>query len=544
MILVFSVPALSDLSRAPTEARERFGFGLAGGDIREYDVSQLRAGLYLDWVTRQDPAEPAGLEYAQMIRLHQLTDCWPERLRDRESCPYVEPYTYTLTWPISRSAIVSAAQANPGSLWLIGNEMDRYDWGVRHPLKPGEYLVEPGGQDEMLPEVYAQAYHEFYHLIKSVDPTAEIAIGGVIQPTPLRLEYLDGVLAAYQSLYGTMIPVDVWNIHNMILNEVSCMVYPLSCQGAEVPPGSDAPSGRQYSEQDADDIEIFKQHVRDFRQWMKDNGERDKPLIISEYSVLFGAGQGYHVDRVKDYLLATFDYMTSATDSALGYPSDGNRLVQRWVWYSLNDDSFEGSESYHHLFDPDTKQITELGVAYGTYPDASAMVSLPVGVGWNQIALPVGPLMAYDAEELCRKIEQQGGDPAEVDRWYAGGWEGHICGKPFNNFTIDLGAGYFVKSSGVSTWTVGGFQITDPVPIDLQTGWNSVSIPHTNTYTAESLCNAVIAQGVAAVEIDRWYAGGWEGHICGKPFNDFAVETGSGYFIKADSAGQVILAGE
>jgi hypothetical protein len=335
-----------------------------------------------------------------------------------------------------------------------------------------------------------------------------------------------------------MIPVDVWNIHNMILREG---IYQY---GADIPPGNDAYWGQLYTIQDADDIDAFQQQIRDFRQWMKDKGERDKPLVVSEYSVLYGEVDGFDYQRVKDYLYATFDYMTTATDASLGYPADDNRLVQRWAWYSLSDSSFGGQPSHHHLFDPQTHQIVQLGVDYGTYPDESAMESVSVGVGWNHIALPVEPLTAYDAEELCERIEDQGGDVAEIDRWYAGGWQGHICGLPFNDFPIELGEAYFVKGSAASVWTVGGFAVTEPVALDLGVGWNSISVPHSDSYTAESLCDEIIGQGVTAVEIDRWYAGGWEGHICGLPFNDFPIEPGKGYFVKAGSAGQVTPAGE
>jgi hypothetical protein len=347
---------------------ERFGFG-APFDMAGYDVGQLHAGWYVDWGTRMNPPHPAGMEYAQMVRLHQVTDCWPERIRDRDVCPYVEPYTYTLTSPSGKGEIAAIAQANPGSLWLIGNEMDRYDWGVRDPSAPGEYLIPPGGQDEMLPQVYARAYHELYHLIRGVDPTAQVAIGGVIQPTPVRLQYLELVLDAYRDRYGSHMPVDVWNIHNMILQEVSCRVHPGSCYGADIPPGVDAAQGRLYGIEDADNIRVFEQHIRDFRQWMKDNGERETPLVVSEYSVLYGEPFGFDYPRVREYLYATFDTMMTAIDDAVGYPADGNRLVQRWVWYSLDDDGFESQPSHHHLFDPETKEITQLGLAFGAYTE-------------------------------------------------------------------------------------------------------------------------------------------------------------------------------
>ena len=55
--------------------------------------------------------------------------------------------------------------------------------------------------------------------IKAADPTARVAIGGVTQPTPLRLRCLETVLAAYREQSGAEMPVDVWNVHNFILWE-------------------------------------------------------------------------------------------------------------------------------------------------------------------------------------------------------------------------------------------------------------------------------------------------------------------------------------
>ncbi|MBC8422481.1 MAG: fibronectin type III domain-containing protein, partial [Chloroflexi bacterium] len=164
---------------------------------------------------------------------------------------------------------------------------------------------------------------------------------------------------------------------------------------------------------------------------------------------------------------------------------------------------------------------------------------IPLQIGWNHISLPLDPLTSYTAEGVCDEIISQGGDVAEIDRWYASGWDGHICGLPFNDFDLELGSDYFIRSNAASTWSIEGYSVTTPVPLDLQIGWNSIGVPHCDTYTAESLCEEIIGQGVTAIEIDRWYASGWDGHICGLPFNDFPIEIGKGYFVKAASAGLV-----
>ncbi|MEM2446628.1 MAG: hypothetical protein QW734_08225 [Candidatus Bathyarchaeia archaeon] len=327
----------------------RLGYCATDGPITRYsDIRRLAAGWYVNFGVQRNPARPLGLEYVQTIRLHQLTTCWPQRTRNRDACPYTTPYTYTLTSPGTREEIVAIAQANPGSLWLIGNEMDRYDW-------------DGGGQDEMLPEVYAVAYHELYYLIKDADPTAKVAIGGVIQATPARLWYLSTVWDTYRSRYGTDMPVDVWNVHNFIFKE-RCDDY-----GADVPPGYPSCYGTVYNDNDHDNLEIFKQQIRAFRQWMKDRGQQNKPLIVSEYGIVY-----YHIDRlnswdaVRNFMLATFDYFMNEKDCNLGYPADNCRLVQRWAWYSL-DDSRGIYNDYAYLFHQTTLQITPLGEAFAAY---------------------------------------------------------------------------------------------------------------------------------------------------------------------------------
>ncbi|MEZ4661306.1 MAG: hypothetical protein R2911_27465 [Caldilineaceae bacterium] len=74
--------------------------------------------------------------------------------------------------------------AHPGDLWILGNEPDR------------------DTQDGRTPDAYAEFYHAVYTFLKARDPTAQVAIGGVVQATPLRLRYLDMVLSAYQALWG------------------------------------------------------------------------------------------------------------------------------------------------------------------------------------------------------------------------------------------------------------------------------------------------------------------------------------------------------
>ncbi len=327
----------------------RVGYCATWWDIARYpDIGDLSAGWYVNFGVHDEPSRPLGIEHVQTVRLHQLTECWDQRTPDRDDCPYVEPHAYVLTSPPTKDALRISVAANRRSLWLIGNEMDRIDW-------------EGGGQDEMLPELYAQAYHELHDLIKDVDPTALVAIGGVIQATPARLQYLDKVWNAYQDRYGEDMPVDVWNVHNFILKE-DCNGH-----GAGVPPGYSGCKGTLYDDKDHDNMEIFDDQIRAFRKWMKDHGQQNKPLIVSEYGILY-----HHVDRmydpdvVREFMLDTFDYFMNEKDCELGYPADDCRLVQRWAWFSLDSVVFN---QYARLFDPWNLGMSGLGRSFAGYTE-------------------------------------------------------------------------------------------------------------------------------------------------------------------------------
>ncbi|MCP4421012.1 MAG: hypothetical protein GY805_30750 [Chloroflexi bacterium] len=305
---------------AATDTTPICRFGVNGGAA--YDIGSLRVGWYIDYGAAADPAKPNGAEYAPMIRLQQIG---------------ADNYSYSPSGTQLQNAILG----NPNAEWLIGNEPDRRDV-----------------QDDIEPHVYAKAYHELYYLIRSEDPSARIFAGNIVQPTPLRLQYLDMVLASYQATYSTTMPVDGWSIHNFILNE-GCDTW-----GAGIPPGIDTCDGVVVDVDDTDNLAIFQQRVMDFRTWMKDNGYKEIPLYVTEYGILMPQDFGYPSTRVNTFMSGTFDYMMTAEDAAIGYSADNNRLVQKWSWYSVSDKSFNGWQ-----FEPSTQQLSDMGANYQSYTE-------------------------------------------------------------------------------------------------------------------------------------------------------------------------------
>jgi hypothetical protein len=300
---------------AQTDTQRRTCVSAPYPNLLTSGIPQLRPGWYLDWTVAAHPNRPNNVEYAQMVRV-----------------PHGQPDPDLKT-------IGQIAQQNPGALWLVGNEMDVI-W-----------------QDNATPEEYAAAYHDIYATLKQADATSQVAIGGISEPSPLRLQYLERMLQAYRDRYGQEMPIDVWNVHNFILPEQR------GSWGVDIPPGFDASSGLSYSIGDHDRLDIFKQQLIDFRRWMAQHGYRDKALLVTEYGILMYADYGFDYARVRDFMLGTFEYMRTATDPELGLPTDGNRLVQRWCWYSLADTDYPTG----NLLDPKTRQLTSLGRDFKRY---------------------------------------------------------------------------------------------------------------------------------------------------------------------------------
>lgn len=315
----------------------RFGANNSDAPITSFDTAALRIGWYIDYQAAAAPAQPNGIKYAPLIHLQQTG-----------------PASYT--YSPNGGGLQQAIAGNPGADWFIGNEPDRIDF-----------------QDDMEPAVYALAYHDLYTLIKTADPTAHIIAGSIVQPTPLRLQYLDKVLASYFTQFGQALPVDGWAIHNFILNEASCAHYKDNavCWGADIPPTIDAIDGLRIQVRDNDNFDLFKQQIVRFRQWMKSRGYGDKPVYLSEYGVLmpniFSPPDDFPPSRVNAFMNKTFDYLLNTTDPLTGDPADGYRLVQRLSWYSMSDNVNFNGYLFERNSTTDPYHLSEMGSNYAAY---------------------------------------------------------------------------------------------------------------------------------------------------------------------------------
>ena len=170
--------------------------------------------------------------------------------------------------------------------------------------------------------------------------------------------------------------------------------------------------------------------------------------------------------------------------------------------------------------------------------------NLSLEVGWNLVALRNIPTTPMTASSLCSTLNAtKTGTALEVNRWESGGWVGHVCGFPPNDFTFKSGSGYFVRVTRASVIPSSALSNTSPATLTglaLDPGWNLVALRDTpaTPVMASAVCATQnsVASGTL-VEIDRWEAGGWVGHVCGFPPNDFALVPGGAYFVRMTRAG-------
>ena len=169
----------------------------------------------------------------------------------------------------------------------------------------------------------------------------------------------------------------------------------------------------------------------------------------------------------------------------------------------------------------------------------SATRTLAITAGWNLISLSISPATPMSAASICTGANiVTSGSVAEVVRYTAGGWETHPCSITGSDFPITLGTGYFIRAVNPTSFGYRGTELGQPPTITLTSGWNLVGLPRT-TGTASGVAQAINSAASvsgATKEIQRWAAGGWDGHVPGIPVNAFPIESDRGYAIRIDRA--------
>ncbi len=341
-------PSMADAN--PLAPNCRIGINAWGSQLRDFNlVENFGTGVYFNYIASATPNAMAGAEHIGLVMVEQLRPGEPVKPIDEPRIcdgTYTE-YVFRPPLQDGPGKFGDLVRQNPGKLWFLGNEPDR----------------RADDNSDVCPQQYADAYHDFYHFVKAIDPTAQVGVAGLVQVSPGRLQYRDIVWDTYLANYGTPMPVDVWNIHIYLLSETSN-------GDAHIAVGTDPALRIPFSHQcgipgticsaNHDNVQLFAEQIIAMRRWMNDRGQRNKPLVLSEFGINlpynYGGtctdtvcpanpapdypcycdtnGKTFHPERVANYLRATMDYMLNAKSASLGYPADDNRLVQQWIWFS------------------------------------------------------------------------------------------------------------------------------------------------------------------------------------------------------------------
>lgn len=409
-------PLNDDAVLAETSCRYGVGYVPQYADSLAW-IPTLGAGWYINFSAYSAGQDVRSASFAPVIRVRQDQNAAGGRLPTYKVTPPLA-FTYRDDNGVLQEGLGSLISRNRGHYWLIGNEVD-----VNNQL-----------QDNTMPDVYARAYHQVYDYIKKVDPTAKVAVAGLSMMTPGRLQYLTIVWDTYRALYGQDMPVDIWNMHLYILEErlpgnpndygdgkialgTNPAIAKLSSAGnAALCPAVGSPDSASSDPRpdvicraEHDRVSIFREQVVAMRQWMKARGQQNKPLIISEFGLLYPyifqnnawflldeQGRPFDPPRVTKYLQETMNFLETAVDPALGYPIDSNRLVQQWLWYSIVTNPSESGGSSNLIstnfasFTPgDAAALTTMGQAFRQRTAANpGQSNLVGGVASNVISLP------------------------------------------------------------------------------------------------------------------------------------------------------------
>ncbi|MDO8452881.1 MAG: hypothetical protein Q7S79_03965 [bacterium] len=168
--------------------------------------------------------------------------------------------------------------------------------------------------------------------------------------------------------------------------------------------------------------------------------------------------------------------------------------------------------------------------------------------GWNLVSLTAVPSSPMTASTLIKEIAKQGGYATTISTLVDGVWKSYVVrgDNDFSgeDFAIEPGKAYFVKSLKKSLLVFEGQDFVTPVNIVLEDGWNAIGTPKTSQeYTINTLVDKLNENGAGADTASRWESGLWDSFVKKnqeKYGEDFPIENNRGYIIKVNKETQFV----
>ena len=201
-----------------------------------------------------------------------------------------------------REAVRMAIARHPGAWWLVGNE----------PNDPF--------QDNLSPAAYAAFYQRFTELALSTDRSCRLVPAGLANAD---WRWAQAFLDSYVAQYKRAPTIAAWNIHNYMLEP----------------------------DRDQLDLQEFKERILSFRRWMTQVGDGNKPLMLTEFGVLFGTGlagrPAEEPERVRVFVHEAVRWLAETEH------------VQCWAWFANNTGGQFNGDLYL-----DNGELSSFGIFY------------------------------------------------------------------------------------------------------------------------------------------------------------------------------------
>jgi hypothetical protein len=112
---------------------------------------------------------------------------------------------------------------------------------------------------------------------------------------------------------------------------------------------------------------------------------------------------GFPPSRVNLFMNKSFDYMFNTIDTRIGYPADNYRLVQRFSWYSLNDQANFNGYLFERSSSTSPYRLSAMGQNYISYTHSlsDTIDLLPVSVDFD----PPAPATGNDPITLTVRVK-------------------------------------------------------------------------------------------------------------------------------------------
>jgi hypothetical protein len=156
-------------------------------------------------------------------------------------------------------------------------------------------------------------------------------------------------------------------------------------------------------------------------------------------------GNCFTTSRVIAFLNNSLNYLESATDPNLGYPLDGNRLVQQWLWFSVNNENGVGNISDLITSSGSQYVLSQVGTAFRNY-----VQSRPTSINLfsDGVSYPVAFASGGTADVILSATLRNNGNKAPINQFFVTFYANAGLTQPIGSATVEAPSAYHSGMAG------------------------------------------------------------------------------------------------